>query len=389
MTADPVRPDDEFLVFGKPAIGEEEKEEVLDSLASGWLGTGPKVQRFEEDFRRYTGGDHAAAVNSCTAAMHLSLLTAGIGPGDEVVTTPMTFCSTVNVILHAGATPVLADVDPATMNVDPAKVQEAVTDRTAALLPVHLAGRPARMGPLMEIAEDHDLAVIEDAAHAVEATIDERHAGTFGDFGCFSFYATKNVVTGEGGMALIRDEGDAERFRVLSLHGMTRDAWKRYSDAGYQHYQVVEPGWKYNMMDLQAALGIHQLERVEDNWERRRGIWERYQDAFADLPVGTPAPVRPGTRHAYHLYTLRIDEQEAGIHRDAFLEGMHTQNIGTGVHYLSIPEHPYYQKELDWDPDDFPHAKRIGRETASIPLAPNLTERDVDDVIEAVERVVG
>ena len=373
-----------FLTFGAPLIGEAEIAEVVDSLRSGWLGTGPKTARFERDFAAYKGVDQAVAVNSCTAALHLSLLAAGLGPGDEVITTPLTFCATVNAILHAGATPVLADVDPVTFNLDPAAVAARITPRTRAILPVHFAGRPCDMGALMTLAERHDLRVIEDCAHAIESTHQGQAVGTFGDFGCFSFYVTKNVVTGEGGMILARRAEDAARLKTLALHGMSHDAWKRFSDSGYRHYQVVECGFKYNMMDLQAAIGLHQLARVEASWQRRRAIWARYQGAFADLPVTRPAESDPRSRHAHHLYTLLIDEARCGRTRDEFLAHMTAQRIGVGVHYLSLPEHPYYQDRLGWRPEDTPNAMRIGRQTVSLPLSPALTDADVEDVIAAV-----
>ncbi|HEY8156671.1 MAG TPA: DegT/DnrJ/EryC1/StrS family aminotransferase [Myxococcota bacterium] len=386
MTRAPIRPADRFLVFGAPALEEAEIAEVVATLRSGWLGTGPKVHRFEEDFKRYQQAEHAVAVSSCTAALHLSLLASGLAPGDEVITTPLTFCATVNAIIHAGAKPVLADVDPATMNIDPDRVQEKITPRTRALVPVHFAGRPCRMDRLMEIAASRQLQVIEDCAHAIEARYRGRPAGSFGAFGCFSFYVTKNVITGEGGMVLARREADAARIMMLALHGMSRDAWRRFSDDGYKHYAVLEAGFKYNMMDLQAAIGIHQLGRVEENLKHRQRIWRRYDQAFEALPVVRPAPPEPDTRHALHLYTLLIDEQRTGVSRDAFLEAMTRQNIGIGVHYLSIPEHPYYRETFGWKPDDTPHATRIGRQTVSLPLSPKLSERDVDDVIAAVHR---
>lgn len=373
-----------FLTFGAPLIGEAEIAEVVDSLRSGWLGTGPKVARFERDFAAYKGADQAVAVNSCTAALHLSLLAAGLGPGDEVITTPLTFCATVNAILHAGATPVLADVDPITFNLDPAAVAARITPRTRAILPVHFAGRPCDMGAFVALAERYDLRVIEDCAHAIESTYDGRPVGTFGDFGCFSFYVTKNVVTGEGGMILARRAEDAARLKTLALHGMSHDAWRRFSDSGYRHYQVVECGFKYNMMDLQAAIGLHQLARVEASWQRRCAIWARYQDAFADLPVTRPAAPEPRSRHAHHLYTLLIDAARCGRARDDFLAHMTAQRIGVGVHYLSLPEHPYYQDRLGWRPEDTPNAMRIGRQTVSLPLSPALTDADVEDVIAAV-----
>jgi dTDP-4-amino-4,6-dideoxygalactose transaminase len=385
----PVRSKERFLVFGAPMLAEEDIEEVIDSLRSGWLGTGPKVARFERDFAAYQGADHVVALSSCTAALHLSLLAAGVKPGDEVITTPLTFCATVNAIIHAGAVPVLADVDPTTFNIDPDAVAARVTSRTKAIVPVHFAGRPCDMDALSPIVERHRLVMIEDCAHAIETEYRGRKAGTFGDFGCFSFYVTKNVVTGEGGMVLARREADAARIRILGLHGMSKDAWKRFSDEGYKHYQVVEAGFKYNMMDLQAAIGLHQLERVESMWRRRQEIWSRYDEALADLPIARPAPPAPDTRHGLHLYTILVEPGRAGVTRDAFLEAMTAHNIGVGVHYLAVPEHPYYRERFGWRPEDFPHATRIGRSTVSIPLSAKLTDADVADVIEAMHRILG
>jgi dTDP-4-amino-4,6-dideoxygalactose transaminase len=240
----------------------------------------------------------------------------------------------------------------------------------------------------MAIAQKHGLTVIEDCAHAIETTYRGRKAGSFGDFGCFSFYATKNVVTGEGGMITGRDESHIARVKVLALHGMSKDAWHRFGDQGYKHYQVVEAGFKYNMMDLQAAIGIHQLARVERNWKRREAIWNRYMHAFANLPIGLPAPSARDTRHAYHLFTIMVDEARCGISRDAFLDAMNARRIGTGVHYLSVPEHPYYQQRFGWKPEQWPNAKRLGRQTVSLPLSPKLSDADVERVINAVRDIV-
>jgi len=377
---------DTFLVFGAPAIEDAEIEEVVASIKTGWLGTGPKVAQFERDFAAYKGANYSAALNSCTAALHLSILAAGIKPGDEVITTPMTFCATVNAIIHAGATPVLADIDSLTMNIDPLEVETKITARTRAIMPVHFAGRPCNMDALMNIADRHNLKVIEDCAHAIETRYKGRMAGTIGDFGCFSFYVTKNIITGEGGMVLAQREEDIARIKMLGLHGMSKDAWMRFSDEGYKHYQVVECGFKYNMMDLQGAIGIHQLTRVESYWKRRLAIWERYNEAFAGLPVTLPAPPEPDTRHAFHLYSIQIDEKRTGLKRDAFLDAMTARNIGVGVHYLSIPEHPYYQVNYGWKPEEYPRAMLIGRQTVSLPISAKLTDTDVTDVIQAVTR---
>jgi dTDP-4-amino-4,6-dideoxygalactose transaminase len=375
-----------FLVFGAPDIQRTEIDEVVATMESGWLGTGPRVAAFESAFAAYKGttSGKVAAVNSCTAALHVSMIAAGLEPGDEVITTPLTFCATVNAIIHAGAIPVLADVDPMTMNIDPACIEARITARTRAILPVHFAGQPCDMNAIMDIANRHGLKVIEDCAHAIESEYQGRRTGTFGDFGCFSFYVTKNVATGEGGMVLARNEQDINRVKMLALHGMSKDAWHRFGDAGYKHYQVVECGFKYNMMDIQAAIGIHQLARVERNWTRRQEIWNRYQNAFDYLPVTRPAEPEQDTRHAHHLYTLLVDEARTGISRDAFLDAMTEQRIGVGVHYLSIPEHPYYQQRFGWRPEDYPNAMRVGRQTVSLPLSAKLDDSDVERIIQAV-----
>ncbi len=388
MSDTPIRSKDRFLVFGAPQIEQAEIDEVVHSIQSGWLGTGPKVARFEEDFKKYKGAPYAAALYSCTAALHLAMVASNVGEGDEVITTPLTFCASVNAIIHTGATPVLADIDPRTMNIDPARIAEKITPRTRAIMPVHFAGRACDMDAIMALAKKHDLMVIEDCAHAIETRYHGKEAGLFGEFGCFSFYVTKNVITGEGGVVLAKDEALAARIKVLALHGMSKDAWKRFSDSGWVHYQVIEAGFKYNMMDIQAAIGIHQLKRVEKNWERRREIWNRYNDAFANLPIGTPADPEPDTRHAYHLYTIMVDESRCGIPRDSFLSAIQAQGIGVGVHYMSIPEHPFYQANYAWRPEQYPHAMKIGRETVSLPIGPKFTDADVADVIAAVRRVL-
>jgi len=378
----------EFLVFGAPLIEEAEIEEVVNTLRTGWVGTGPKVAAFEQAFKEYKGATHAVALNSCTAALHLALIAADIRPGDEVITTPMTFVASVNAIIHAGATPVLADIDPHTYNIDPEEIRKKITPRTRAILPVHFAGRPCEMDAIVEIAREHSLKIIEDCAHAIETTYKGRQAGTFGEFGCFSFYVTKNIITAEGGMVLTNNEEHANRIKILGLHGMSKDAWKRFGDEGYRHYFVEELGFKYNMTDLQASLGIHQIKRVEDWWLRRKAIWETYQQAFSELPLGLPAEVPTDVRHAYHLYTIQVDEARCGLKRDHVLNRLTQLNIGTGVHYLSVPEHPYYQRTFGWKPSDYPHAERFGRQCLSLPISPKLTDQDVQDVIEAVQTVL-
>ena len=377
-----------FLIFGQPLIEKDEINEVIDSLENAWLGSGPKVSKFENDFAKYKHVNFACAVNSCTAALHLSLITLNLNPEDEVITTPMTFCSTVNAIIHAGATPVLADIDKDTLNINPDEIEKKISPKTKAVLIVHFAGRPCNMDKICGLVKKHNLYLIEDCAHAIETEYHGKKTGTFGDFGCFSFYATKNVVTGEGGMIIGENTDRISRVKILSLHGLSSDAWKRFSDVGYKHYLVEEAGFKYNMMDLQAAIGIHQLKRIDKNWKKRRMIWEKYLTSLRGLGIGLPAPVEENTRHAYHLFTIRINEKEHGISRDIFLEKMHQRNIGCGVHYLSIVEHPFYINEFKWNIDDYPNSVKYGRETVSIPLSAKLTDNDVDDVIEAIYSIL-
>jgi dTDP-4-amino-4,6-dideoxygalactose transaminase len=382
---------DDFIVFGAPAIGEEEIQEVVDCLRSGWLSTGPRVALFEELFRAYVGSSHAIALNSCTAGLHLLLLAAGVGPGDEVITTPLTFASTANVILHVGARPVFADVDPRTQNLDPEAVRETLLKRRGrvkAVILVHLAGRPCLMDPFWELARQHDLILLEDAAHAVEGQYRGRHVGTLGDGASFSFYVTKNLVTGEGGMVTTHRADWAERIRLLRLHGMSKGAWKRYSEKGYAHYQILAPGYKYNMMDIQAALGIHQLRRLEEYHQRRESIWRAYDEAFRDLPVRLPEPPDPDTRHARHLYTPLLELESLTVDRDAVLQALHQEGIGTGVHFIALHLQPFYQEALGYKEGDFPHAEEISRRTLSLPLSARLTDQEVERIIRSFRHVI-
>jgi len=377
---------DDFLVFGRPPIEEPEIAEVVATLRSGWIGTGPRVARFEEMFKRYIGCEHAVAVSSCTAALHLSMVVSGVKRGDEVITSPMTFCATANAVVHTAARPVFADVERETGNLDPDCVEAAITPRTRAIVPVHYAGRPCRMDRFEALARRHGLLLIEDAAHAIESAYHGRKIGTIGDLTCFSFYVTKNLVTAEGGMVTTANPELAARIKMYALHGMSRDAWKRFSDEGYKHYQVLAPGFKYNMTDLQAALGIHQLGRIQANAARRAEIWARYDEAFASLPVERPAPEEPDTVHGRHLYTILIDG--TAEQRDRVLDELVRLNIGTGVHYTALHLHPYYRETFGHKVGDFPNAERIGDRTLSLPLSPKLTEQDVEDVIAAVRQVV-
>lgn len=380
----------EYIVFGRPDIQAAEIDEVVDSLKRNWLGTGPKVKKFEQLFAAYRGvqANQVAAVNSCTAGLHLSLLAAGIRPGDEVITTAMTFCATVNAIIHAGGTPILVDVLPDTYNMDPADVARKVSSRTRAIIPVHYSGNPCDMDAIMAIAAKHKLKVIEDCAHALESEYEGKPLGTFGDYGCFSFYATKNITTGEGGMVIARSEADINRIKTLALHGMSTDAWSRFSDNGYRHYQVTEAGFKYNMMDLQAAIGIHQLARIEEGWAKRKALFAQYHDAFRDLPVQLPVAGDAHGRGAYHLFPLLLNEG-LSITRDQFMSQAHKSGIGTGVHYLSIPTHKYYRDTFGWKAEDFPVANRIGNTTVSLPFSPSLDAGQIDRVITFTRTVLG
>jgi dTDP-4-amino-4,6-dideoxygalactose transaminase len=377
----------DFLPFSPPLIGEEEIREVVDTLRSDWITTGPKAKRFEQDFAAYLGAPAALALSSCTAGLHTALLTLGIGPGDEVITTPMTFAASVNVIEHVGARPVLVDVEPDTLNLDPGLVARAITPRTRAILPVHYAGHPAPLDPLGELASAARLAVIEDAAHALPATYKGRPIGSGPNPVAFSFYATKNLTTAEGGM-LTADAEFLARARILSLHGMDRDAWKRYDRGGHWYYEVVAPGYKYNMTDIQAALGLWQLRKLAGLQERRRAVVRMYNEAFAgedalELPVQ-----RPDVEHAWHLYVLRLRTDALRIDRNAFIEELKRRNIGTSVHFIPIHLHPYYRDKYGYRPESFPVAYSNYQRMLSLPLNPRLSDADVADVIAAVADVV-
>jgi dTDP-4-amino-4,6-dideoxygalactose transaminase len=382
----PVR--EKYLIFGSPQLLQPEIDEVVATLRSCWIGTGPRVATFEKAFREYTGAGHAVAVSSCTAALHLAMVAIDLKPGDEVIVPSMTFAATANAVIHAGGRPVLADVDRKTMCLDPDDVRRRITSRTRALIPVHFGGRACDMDALSEIGHRHGLTIIEDCAHAIEMLYRGRHAGTLGDLGAFSFYATKNVVTGEGGMLTTAKAAWAARIKTLALHGLDADAWKRFSDDGFKHYEVTEPGFKYNMTDMQGALGIHQLRRVEENLVRRQDIWARYDDAFADLPVFFPPPEEPGTRHARHLYTLLLDIDRLRVDRDEVQHSLHCQQIGTGIHYRALHLHQYYREAFGYQRGALPNAEWISDRTLSLPLSPKLTDEDVEDVVFAVRRTL-
>ncbi|MBT3605774.1 MAG: DegT/DnrJ/EryC1/StrS family aminotransferase [Candidatus Latescibacteria bacterium] len=378
---------EDFLVFGRPQIEEDEIAEVVATLRSGWIGTGPKTTAFEEAFRTLIGAKYAISVGSCTAALHLSMLVSGIKPGDEVITTPMTFCATANAITHVGAKPIFVDINPKTLNIDPDQIECAITDKTRAIIPVHFAGRPCDMQKLTALAKKHNLMLIEDAAHAIESDTPQGKIGTIGDLTCFSFYVTKNITTAEGGMITTNNAEWAEKLKIYALHGLSHDAWKRYSDSGFKHYEVQFPGFKYNMTDLQASLGLHQIKRVDKNLKRRESIWRRYDEAFQNLPIKIPAPTSANTIHARHLYTILIDVKETKLERDAFQHELFKRNIGTGIHYTSVHLQPYYRDVLNYQPGQFPAAEYISDRTLSLPLGPSMNDQDVEDVIEAVHDI--
>ncbi|HDD24046.1 MAG: UDP-4-amino-4,6-dideoxy-N-acetyl-beta-L-altrosamine transaminase [Chloroflexi bacterium] len=377
-----------FLPFNQPDIGQAEIDEVVDTLRSGWITTGPKTKEFERRFAEYIGVRHAIAVNSCTGGLHIALAAAGVGPGDEVIVPTMTFCATANVVVHLGATPIVVDVEPDTLNIDPQCLEAAITPRTKAVIPVHLYGHPCDMDRISEIAKVHRLLIIEDAAHAVAAEWRGRRVGTLSPATVFSFYATKNLTTAEGGMITTDDDEYGERMRVWSLHGISRDAWKRYSAEGSWYYEVSVPGFKYNLADLQSALGLHQLARLEVMVQRRTELAARYHAGLCDLPEIELPTVRSGIRHAWHLYVIRLRLERLEINRAEFIERLKSEGIGTSVHFIPLHRHPYYRNRFGFQPADFPVADAAYERLISLPLYTRMTERDVDDVVKAVHRVV-
>src|SRR3989338_3976753 len=377
------------LIFGAPRFFKAELTEMLDTIRSGWWGTGPKVAQFESDFARYAHTAHAVGVNSATAAMHLGLDILGVGPGDEVITTPLTFVSTANVIEHVGAKVVFADVDRTTGNIDPKEIAKKITKKTRAIIPVDLYGRPADYGEIMKLAKKHKLYVIEDAAHATESWYKGKKVGEIADMTAFSFYVTKNVATGEGGMLTTNNKSWADKVRVRRLHGLSADAWKRYSAEGYQPYEGVYPGYKYNMMDIQASLGIHQLKRAEKNLKIRNRYWKKYTSAFKKLDgVIPPAADEVKTVHARHLYAINLELEKLKIGRNKFIDALKAENIGAGIHFTALHLHKFYKDKYGFKKGDFPHAEWIGERTVSLPFYPHMSEKDVEDVIAAVTKIV-
>ncbi|MGE5497613.1 MAG: DegT/DnrJ/EryC1/StrS family aminotransferase [Syntrophothermus sp.] len=377
-----------YLVFGSPLIEDAEIDEVVKTLKSGWIGTGPKVHQFEEDFKKYIGVKHAVAISSCTAGLHLGIVALGIGPGDEVIVPSMTFAATANSVIHAGAKPIMVDVDRFKMTIDLEDVKRKITERTKAIIPVHFAGRACQVDEIEEIAKQYNLRIIHDTAHAIETEFNGKKIGTYSDLSSYSFYVTKNVVTAEGGMVVTNDDELASKLKIYALHGMSKDAWKRFSDDGYKHYQVVFPGFKYNMTDIQASIGIHELKRVEEYSKRSKQIWDLYNNDLKALPLFLPPAPEENTRHAYHLYTILLDIDNARISRDELLASLHKMNIGTGVHYISLHLQPYYRDTFGYKMGDFPNAEFISERTLSIPFSAKLTDEDVSDVINSLKTIL-
>jgi dTDP-4-amino-4,6-dideoxygalactose transaminase len=377
-----------FLPYNLPDISDAEVDAVVETLRSGWLAPGPRVKRFEEDFAAFTGAKHAIALDSATAGMHLALVASGIGPGDEVITTPTTFAATVNVAIHAGATPVLADIGIDDYCIDPAAIERAITPRTKAIMPVHHGGSACRMDAILDIARRHKLLVVEDAAHALGTYIDGRSIGTFGDATVFSFYPTKNVTSGRGGMLTTDNDALAERCRLLALHGMSNDAWDRYTDRGSWAYQVLAAGYNYTMSDFQAALGHAQFSRLDEFQRRRREIAAVFNERLAALPEIVLPVEREGTTHAWHLYVVRLRPEMLTISRDEFIVKMKERGVGTSVHFIPIHHHPYYRETYGWAPGDFPVADRAFETMVSLPLYTRMTDAAVDRVATAVEEIV-
>jgi dTDP-4-amino-4,6-dideoxygalactose transaminase len=378
----------EFIPFHKPAIGEEEIRSVVDTLRSGWLTTGPKVKTFETEFARYTGSSHAVAVNSATAALHLALEAVDINSGDEVIVPTMTFTATAEVVLYLGARPVLVDCRTDDLNIDVNRIEAAISNNTKAIIPVHIAGLPCAMDQIMAIAQRHGLRVIEDAAHALPASDHGRKVGAIGDITCFSFYATKTITTGEGGMATTDNPDWAKRMRMMSLHGISHDAWDRYTEKGSWYYEVLRPGYKYNMTDIAAALGIEQLKRCDDFYQARLRIAQRYNEAFADLPeIGAPAR-GSDVQHAWHLYIIQLNLDRLTIDRQNFIKALNSRRIGTSVHFIPLHLHPFYKQRFGCQTTDFPQASAAFERIVSLPIYPTMTEENVSDVIGAIRDLV-
>jgi dTDP-4-amino-4,6-dideoxygalactose transaminase len=372
------------IPFHKPYISEEEIAEVVDTLKSGWITMGPKTIRFEEEFTRYISSKYAIAVNSGTAALHLAVKAIDLRPGDEVIIPTTTFTATGEVICYGNAVPVIVDVERETHNISVAAIEKAITPKTKAIIPVHMAGQPCDMDEIIQLARAHRLFVIEDAAHAIPAWYRKRRIGAIADLTCFSFYSTKPLATGEGGMVTTEKEDWAERVRTLRLHGISKDAWKRYSKGGSWYYEVIEPGFKYNMMDLQASLGIAQLRKVDWLWEKRKEIARRYTDAFASTGCIIPPSVKADRQSAWHLYIIKLHLESLSIDRNSFIEKLRGRGIETSVHFIPLHRHPFYRNTFGLTPEGFPNAEWVYERSISLPIYPGMTDPEVDYVIEQV-----
>jgi dTDP-4-amino-4,6-dideoxygalactose transaminase len=377
-----------FLPVALPSVGEAEKQAVLETLESGWVTTGPRAIELGKRIAAHTGALHGHAVNSATGALHLALLAWGIGAGDEVITSTWTFAATANVVLHTGATLVLVDVDPKTLNLDPARVEAAITPHTKAIIAVDFAGHPADYAALRPLCARHGLKLLTDAAHSFGAQLGGKPVGTLADATAFSFYAIKNITTGEGGCLVTDDLPFLERVQILSLHGISKDAWKRYSSAGAWYYEVTVPGYKYNLTDLAAALGLAQLDRWPEFDARRNAIARRYDEAFAHVPLVERPFAAPDVHHAWHLYTLRLDLAQLTVDRARFLELLKAENVGTTVNFIPVHKHPYYRDALGFRPEDFPVAEKVYPAIFTLPLYPRMTDADVDDAVAAITKVL-
>ena len=377
----------DFLNYALPLLEEDEINEVIDTLKSNWISKGPKTIEFERQFASYVGVKHAVAMNSCTAALHVALVAKGIGKGCEVITTPYTFVATSNVIIQSGAKPVFVDIDPVTYNIDPNKIEQAITEKTKAIIPVHFAGFPCDMNKIKAIAKKYHLFVLEDAAHAIYSTYKGQLIGSISDATAFSFYATKNLVTAEGGMLTTNDDELAEKARVISLHGMNRDAWNRYGKSGNWFYEVLYPGFKYNMTDIQASLGIHQLKKLAKLQDIREQIASRYNEAFQDMEAIKIPYYDEESRHAWHLYVIQINEAYLTINRNQFIEELKKRNIGSSVHFIPVHLHPYYQNTYGYKLGDYKVAESVYHNAISLPLYPLMSIKDVEDVIDAVKDI--
>ena len=388
LPLNPIPLGSEFLPFHTPEIGAEEIQSVVETLQSGWLTTGQKVKRFEADFAKYVGCKHAVAVNSGTAALHLALDAVGIQEGDEVIVPTMTFTATAEVVLYFKAKPVLVDCEPDTLNIDPLDIERKITAKTKAIIPVHIAGQSCNMDRVMEIARRHKLKVIEDAAHALPSRFNGKMIGTIGDVTCFSFYVTKPIATGEGGMAVTDNPEWAERMRIMSLHGISKDAWKRYTNEGSWFYEVLFPGYKYNLTDIAAALGIEQLKKCDRFWQARKQIAAAYDEGFAAVPEIQRPVCAAYSQHAWHLYVIQLDTARLRINRAEFITALKDQGIGTSVHFIPLHLHPFYREAFGYKPEDFPTASWVFERIISLPIYPAMSEQSVQRVIAAVTEVV-